>query len=124
MSENNGNSTSLRLKTGLAEMLKGGVIMDVMSVAQAQIAEQAGAVAVMALERVPAIIRAEGGVSRMANPKLIKEIMAAVSVPVMAKARIGHFAEAQVLQAIGVDFIDESEVLTPADEAHHIDKHA
>jgi pyridoxal 5'-phosphate synthase pdxS subunit len=120
----NGNSTSLRLKTGLAEMLKGGVIMDVMSVAQAQIAEQAGAVAVMALERVPAIIRAEGGVSRMANPKLIKEIMGTVNIPVMAKCRIGHFAEAQVLQEIGVDYIDESEVLTPADEEHHVDKHA
>ena len=117
-------STSLRLKIGLAEMLKGGVIMDVMNVEQARIAEESGAVAVMALERVPAMIRAEGGVARMANPKLIKEIMAAVSVPVMAKARIGHFAEAQILEAIGVDFIDESEVLTPADEAHHIDKHA
>ena len=115
---------SLRLKTGLAEMLKGGVIMDVMSVEQAYIAEQAGAVAVMALERVPAMIRAEGGVARMANPKLIKEIMAAATIPVMAKARIGHFAEAQVLQTLGVDFIDESEVLTPADESHHIDKHA
>ena len=125
---NNGNSTgsgtSLRLKTGLAEMLKGGVIMDVMNVEQARIAEEAGAVSVMALERVPAMIRAEGGVARMANPKLIKEIMAAVSVPVMAKARIGHFVEAQVLQELGVDFIDESEVLTPADEKHHIDKHA
>jgi pyridoxal 5'-phosphate synthase pdxS subunit len=105
-------------------MLKGGVIMDVMNVEQARIAEEAGAVSVMALERVPAMIRAEGGVARMANPKLIKEIMAAVSIPVMAKARIGHFAEAQVLQEIGVDFIDESEVLTPADEANHIDKHA
>src|SRR5271155_511124 len=126
MSTNNGATagTGLRLKLGLAEMLKGGVIMDVMNVEQARIAEEAGAVSVMALERVPAMIRAEGGVARMANPKLIKEIMAAVSVPVMAKARIGHFAEAQVLQAIGVDFIDESEVLTPADEAHHIDKHA
>jgi pyridoxal 5'-phosphate synthase pdxS subunit len=117
-------STSLRLKIGLAEMLKGGVIMDVMNVEQARIAEEAGATSVMALERVPAMIRAEGGVARMANPKLIKEIMAAVSIPVMAKARIGHFAEAQILQEIGVDFIDESEVLTPADEAHHIDKHA
>ena len=124
MSENNGNYTSLRLKVGLAEMLKGGVIMDVMSVAQAEVAEKTGAVAVMALERVPAIIRAEGGVSRMANPKLIKEIMRAVSIPVMAKCRIGHFAEAQVLQEIGVDYIDESEVLTPADEEHHVDKHA
>src|SRR5471030_2030949 len=122
MSDTNGNG--LRLKIGLAEMLKGGVIMDVMSAEQAEIAEKAGACAVMALERVPAMIRAEGGVARMANPKLIKEIQAAVSIPVMAKARIGHFAEAQVLQALGVDFIDESEVLTPADEAHHIDKHA
>src|ERR1700761_182469 len=125
---NNGNtntsSTGLRLKLGLAEMLKGGVIMDVMNVEQARIAEEAGAVSVMALERVPAMIRAEGGVARMANPKLIKEIMAAVSIPVMAKARIGHFVEAQVLQSIGVDFIDESEVLTMADEANHIDKHA
>jgi pyridoxal 5'-phosphate synthase pdxS subunit len=124
---NNGNSSGsagLRLKVGLAEMLKGGVIMDVMNVEQARIAEQAGAVAVMALERVPAMIRAEGGVARMANPKLIKEIIAAVSIPVMAKARIGHFAEAQILQQLGVDFIDESEVLTPADEVHHIDKHA
>src|ERR1700734_2807043 len=123
MSENNGNN-SLRLKTGLAEMLKGGVIMDVMSVEQAEVAEKAGATSVMALERVPAIIRAEGGVSRMANPKLIKQIIDAVSIPVMAKARIGHFVEAQVLQTLGVDFIDESEVLTPADETHHIDKHA
>ena len=120
----NGAGTSLRLKTGLAEMLKGGVIMDVMNVEQARIAEEAGAVSVMALERVPAMIRAEGGVARMANPKLIREIMAAVSIPVMAKARIGHFVEAQVLQSLGVDFIDESEVLTPADEMHHIDKHA
>jgi pyridoxal 5'-phosphate synthase pdxS subunit len=118
------NGTSLRLKIGLAEMLKGGVIMDVMNVEQAKIAEQAGAVAVMALERVPAMIRAEGGVARMANPKLIKEIIASVSIPVMAKARIGHFAEAQILQHLGVDFIDESEVLTMADETHHIDKHA
>src|SRR5271167_5000844 len=122
----NGNysGTSLRLKVGLAEMLKGGVIMDVMNVEQARIAEEAGAVAVMALERVPAMIRAEGGVARMANPKLIKEIIETVSIPVMAKARIGHFAEAQILQHLGVDFIDESEVLTPADELHHIDKHA
>jgi pyridoxal 5'-phosphate synthase pdxS subunit len=119
-----GSEPGLRLKVGLAEMLKGGVIMDVMNVEQARIAEQAGAVAVMALERVPAMIRAEGGVARMANPKLIREIIAAVSIPVMAKARIGHFAEAQILQELGVDFIDESEVLTPADEAHHIDKHA
>ena len=124
MSENNGSNTSLRLKIGLAEMLKGGVIMDVMSVAQAEVAEKAGAVAVMALERVPAQIRAEGGVARMASPKKIREIMATVSIPVMAKCRIGHFAEAQVLQELGVDYIDESEVLTPADEAHHVDKHA
>ena len=122
MSENNGSNTSLRLKIGLAEMLKGGVIMDVMSVAQAEVAEKAGAVAVMALERVPAIIRAEGGVSRMANPRLIKQIMATVSIPVMAKCRIGHFAEARVLEALEVDYIDESEVLTPADEEDHIDK--
>ena len=124
MSQNNGNSTSLRLKTGLAEMLKGGVIMDVTNAEQAVIAENAGAVAVMALERVPAQIRAEGGVARMASPKKIREIMAAVSIPVMAKCRIGHFAEAQILQELGVDYIDESEVLTPADEAHHVDKHA
>jgi pyridoxal 5'-phosphate synthase pdxS subunit len=118
------SSTGLRLKVGLAEMLKGGVIMDVMNVEQAKIAEAAGAVAVMALERVPAMIRAEGGVARMAKPSLIKQIISTVSIPVMAKARIGHFAEAQILQELGVDFIDESEVLTPADEAHHIDKHA
>ena len=116
--------TTLRLKVGLAEMLKGGVIMDVTDEAQAVIAERAGAVAVMALERVPAQIRAEGGVARMASPKKIREIMATVSIPVMAKCRIGHFAEAQVLQEIGVDFIDESEVLTPADELYHVDKHA
>jgi pyridoxal 5'-phosphate synthase pdxS subunit len=127
MSERNGTGTTrdvLRLKVGLAEMLKGGVIMDVMNVEQARIAEESGASAVMALERVPAMIRAEGGVARMANPKLIREIMSAVSIPVMAKARIGHFAEAQILQELGVDYIDESEVLTPADEVHHIDKHA
>ncbi len=123
MSDNNGSS-GLRLKTGLAEMLKGGVIMDVTNAEQATIAEKSGAVAVMALERVPAQIRAEGGVARMANPKRIREIMAAVSIPVMAKCRIGHFAEAQILQELGVDYIDESEVLTPADEAHHVDKHA
>src|ERR1700678_4205841 len=117
-------SSSLRLKLGLAEMLKGGVIMDVMNVEQARIAEEAGAIAVMARGRAPAMIRAEGGVARMASPKLIKEIIATVSIPVMAKARIGHFVEAQVLQEIGVDFIDESEVLTPADEVYHIDKHA
>ncbi len=114
---------SLRLKTGLAEMLKGGVIMDVMDVEQARIAEEAGAVAVMALERVPAMIRAEGGVARMSHPGMIKAIQAAVSIPVMAKVRIGHFVEAQILEALNVDFIDESEVLTPADELHHIDKH-
>ncbi len=124
MSQNNGSSTSLRLKTGLAEMLKGGVIMDVTNAEQAVIAEKAGAVSVMALERVPAQIRAEGGVARMASPKKIREIMASVSIPVMAKCRIGHFAEAQILQELGVDYIDESEVLTPADEAHHVDKHA
>ena len=123
MSENNGSS-GLRLKVGLAEMLKGGVIMDVTNAEQATIAEKAGAVAVMALERVPAQIRAEGGVARMASPKKIRGIMAAVSIPVMAKCRIGHFAEAQILQELGVDYIDESEVLTPADEAHHVDKHA
>jgi pyridoxal 5'-phosphate synthase pdxS subunit len=120
----NGHSTSLRLKTGLAEMLKGGVIMDVTDAKQAEIAEKAGAVAVMALERVPAQIRAEGGVARMAAPRKIREIMAAVSIPVMAKCRIGHFAEAQILEQLGVDYIDESEVLTPADESHHVDKHA
>ena len=111
-----------KLKKGLAEMLKGGVIMDVVSAEQAKIAEEAGAVAVMALERVPADIRATGGVARMADPKIIKEIMKAVTIPVMAKARIGHFVEAQVLEALGVDYIDESEVLTPADENYHIDK--
>ena len=113
---------TLRVKTGLAEMLKGGVIMDVTTAEQAKIAEDAGACAVMALERVPADIRAEGGVARMADPNKIVEIMEAVTIPVMAKARIGHFVEAQVLQALGVDYVDESEVLTPADEAHHIDK--
>ena len=123
MSEMNGNP-DLRLKTGLAEMLKGGVIMDVTNASQAEIAEKAGAVAVMALERVPAQIRAEGGVARMASPKIIREIMEAVTIPVMAKCRIGHFAEAQILQELGVDYVDESEVLTPADEAHHVDKHA
>jgi pyridoxal 5'-phosphate synthase pdxS subunit len=112
----------MKLKVGLAEMLKGGVIMDVTTAEQAKIAEDAGAVAVMALERVPADIRKEGGVARMASVKIIKEIMAAVTIPVMAKARIGHFAEAQVLESVGVDYIDESEVLTPADEEHHIDK--
>lgn len=114
--------TDIRLKTGLAEMLKGGVIMDVVNREQAAIAEKAGAVAVMALERVPADIRKEGGVARMADPQKVQEIMEAVSIPVMAKARIGHFVEAQVLESLGVDYIDESEVLTPADEEHHIDK--
>jgi pyridoxal 5'-phosphate synthase pdxS subunit len=122
MSQQNGNQ-GLRLKTGLAEMLKGGVIMDVTDARQAEIAQKAGASAVMALERVPAQIRAEGGVARMASPKKIREIMAAVNIPVMAKCRIGHFAEAQVLEALGVDYIDESEVLTPADEEHHVNKH-
>ena len=113
-----------RVKRGLAEMLRGGVIMDVVTAEQARIAEDAGAVAVMALERVPADIRAQGGVARMSDPALIEAIVHAVTIPVMAKARIGHFAEAQVLEALGVDYIDESEVLTPADEAHHIDKWA
>src|SRR5271157_5058654 len=112
------------VKRGLAEMLRGGVIMDVVDAEQAKVAEDAGAVAVMALERVPADIRRDGGVARMSDPALIEGITAAVTIPVMAKARIGHFAEAQVLAALGVDFIDESEVLTPADEAHHIDKWA
>ena len=111
-----------RVKRGMAEMLKGGVIMDVVTPEQAKIAEDAGAVAVMALERVPADIRAQGGVARMSDPDLIDGIISAVSIPVMAKARIGHFVEAQILQALGVDYIDESEVLTPADYAHHIDK--
>ncbi len=129
MADSNGNGykpstpSGLRLKVGLAEMLKGGVIMDVTDAHQSEIAERAGAVAVMALERVPAQIRAEGGVARMASIAVIREIMSASSIPVMAKARIGHFAEAQALQALGVDFIDESEVLTPADEVYHIDKH-
>ena len=112
----------MKLKVGLAEMLKGGVIMDVTNAEQAKIAEEAGACAVMALERVPADIRKEGGVARMASIKIIKEIMETVTIPVMAKARIGHFAEAQVLEAVGADYIDESEVLTPADEEHHINK--
>ena len=115
-------SDDFRLKVGLAEMLKGGVIMDVTNVEQAKIAEKAGASAVMALERVPSDIRKEGGVSRMASIKIIRQIMDTVSIPVMAKARIGHFTEARVLEALGVDYIDESEVLTPADEEHHIDK--
>ena len=113
-----------RVKRGMAEMLKGGVIMDVVTPEQAKIAEDAGAVAVMALERVPADIRTQGGVARMSDPDMVEGIVSAVSIPVMAKARIGHFVEAQVLQALGVDYVDESEVLTPADEAHHIDKWA
>jgi pyridoxal 5'-phosphate synthase pdxS subunit len=117
-------AATMRLKTGLAEMLKGGVIMDVTNAEQAKIAEDAGAVAVMALERVPADIRKEGGVARMASIKVIREIMSTVSIPVMAKVRIGHFAEAQVLQSLGVDYVDESEVLTPADESNHVDKFA
>ncbi len=125
MSTENGNSQkgTWRVKVGLAQMLKGGVIMDVVTPEQAKIAEDAGACAVMALERVPADIRADGGVARMSDPGMIQRIMDAVSIPVMAKARIGHFVEAQILEAIGVDYIDESEVLTPADEAHHINKH-
>src|SRR5579864_4057138 len=115
---------SVRVKRGLAEMLRGGVIMDVVTAEHAKVAEDAGAVAVMALERVPADIRRDGGVARMSDPALIEGIQAAVTIPVMAKARIGHFAEAQVLQALGVDYIDESEVLTPADEANHVDKWA
>ena len=121
--DTNGSTGTFRLKKGLAEMLKGGVIIDIISAEQAKIAEGAGAVAVMALERVPVDIRKAGGVARMADPKKIKEIMKAVTIPVMAKARIGHFAEAQILQALGVDYADESEVLTPAGE-NHIDKHA
>src|SRR5687768_2154309 len=114
----------MRVKTGLAEMLEGGVIMDVVTPEQARIAEESGAVAVMALERVPSDIRRDGGVARMSDPELIEGIKAAVTIPVMAKARIGHFVEAQVLESLGVDYVDESEVLTPADEAHHIDKWA
>jgi len=127
----NGNTTNgatsstgtFAVKAGLAQMLKGGVIMDVVTAEQARIAEEAGACAVMALERVPADIRKDGGVSRMSDPRMIKEIIAAVTIPVMAKARIGHFVEAQILEALGVDYIDESEVLTPADEDNHINKH-
>ena len=122
-SGNNANSNEWRVKVGLAEMLKGGVIMDVTNAEQARIAEKAGACAVMALERVPSDIRKEGGVARMASIKVIREIMAAVTIPVMAKVRIGHFSEAEVLQALEVDFIDESEVLTPADEENHVWKH-
>ena len=122
MAEIQRETGGVRVKRGLAEMLKGGVIMDVTTAEQAKIAEDAGAVAVMALERVPADIRAEGGVVRMADPEKVAEIVEAVSIPVMAKCRIGHFVEAQVLQSLGVDYIDESEVLTPADEAHHVNK--
>ena len=123
VSTNGSSSTGTqRVKRGLAEMLKGGVIMDVVNSDQAKIAEDAGACAVMALERVPADIRRDGGVARMSDPKMIIEIQASVQIPVMAKVRIGHFVEAQILQSLGVDFIDESEVLTPADETHHIDK--
>lgn len=114
---------TFEVKKGLAQMLKGGVIMDVVTAEHAKIAEDAGAVAVMALERVPADIRADGGVARMSDPGLIQDIMAAVSIPVMAKVRIGHFVEAQILESLGVDYVDESEVLTPADEAHHVNKH-
>ena len=125
MSENTAKATGTgRVKRGMAEMLKGGVIMDVVTPEQARIAEGAGAVAVMALERVPADIRAQGGVSRMSDPDMVEGIISAVTIPVMAKARIGHFVEAQILQSLGVDYIDESEVLTPADEANHIDKWA
>ncbi len=121
----NGQSTgTFRVKSGMAQMLKGGVIMDVVNAEQAKVAEEAGAVAVMALERVPADIRVQGGVARMSDPEMIQGIQEVVSIPVMAKARIGHFVEAQVLEALEVDYIDESEVLTPADEAHHIDKAA
>ena len=126
MTESNGHGAqkgTFRVKAGLAEMLKGGVIMDVVNADQARIAQEAGACAVMALERVPADIRRDGGVARMSDPRLIKEIKAAVTIPVMAKCRIGHFVEARILEALGVDYIDESEVLTPADEENHIDKH-
>ncbi len=122
MAEGNGRTGTMRVKTGLAQMLKGGVIMDVTTPEQARIAEEAGACAVMALERIPADIRADGGVARMSDPEMVAGIQAAVSIPVMAKCRIGHFVEAQVLEALEIDFIDESEVLTPADESHHIDK--
>ncbi len=118
-----GKTGDWRVKSGLAQMLKGGVIMDVVTPEQAKIAEEAGACAVMALERVPADIRADGGVARMADPEVIARIMETVTIPVMAKCRIGHFVEAQVLEALGVDYIDESEVLTPADERHHVNKH-
>ncbi|KAI9818511.1 MAG: Pyridoxal 5'-phosphate synthase subunit snz1 [Pycnora praestabilis] len=120
--DTNGGTTKFTVKAGLARMLQGGVIMDVVNAEQARIAEEAGACAVMALERVPADIRVEGGVARMSDPKMIKEIMETVTIPVMAKARIGHFVECQILEAIGVDYIDESEVLTPADAVHHVEK--
>ncbi|KAJ5134103.1 hypothetical protein N7448_000876 [Penicillium atrosanguineum] len=122
MAAQNGTSNDFTVKAGLAQMLKGGVIMDVVNAEQARIAEEAGAAAVMALERVPADIRVEGGVARMSDPSMIKEIMEAVTIPVMAKARIGHFVECQILEAIGVDYIDESEVLTPADDVYHVTK--
>ncbi len=122
MTESSRDTGTLRVKTGLAEMLKGGVIMDVVNAEQAKIAEDAGAVAVMSLERVPADIRAAGGVARMADPTRVEEIVGSVSIPVMAKCRIGHFVEAQILQSLGVDYIDESEVLSPADEEHHVNK--
>ncbi|PYH68631.1 pyridoxal 5'-phosphate synthase subunit PdxS [Aspergillus vadensis CBS 113365] len=121
--DSNGTANTFTLKAGLAQMLKGGVIMDVVNAEQARIAEEAGAAAVMALERVPADIRATGGVARMSDPGMIKEIQKAVTIPVMAKARIGHFVECQILEAIGVDYIDESEVLTPADDVYHVTKH-
>ena len=124
MAENGQLTGTFRVKSGMAQMLKGGVIMDVVNAEQAKVAEEAGAVAVMALERVPADIRSQGGVARMSDPEMISGIQEAVSIPVMAKARIGHFVEAQVLEALEVDYVDESEVLTPADEAHHIDKWA
>src|SRR5438093_3620523 len=123
MIDNEAQKSTWKTKVGLAEMLKGGVIMDVTNAEQASIAEEAGAVAVMALERVPSDIRAQGGVARMADPVKVREIMDAVTIPVMAKARIGHFVEAQILEELGVDFVDESEVLTPADEQFHINKH-
>src|SRR3954469_15458223 len=124
MTENRERTGTFRVKSGMAQMLKGGVIMDVVDAEQAKIAEETGAVAVMALERVPADIRAQGGVARMSDPEKIVEMQEAVTIPVMAKARIGHFVEAQILEALEVDYVDESEVLTPADEAHHIDKWA
>ncbi|KAL4806140.1 pyridoxine biosynthesis protein pyroA [Aspergillus unguis] len=123
MAATNGASNDFTVKAGLAQMLKGGVIMDVVNAEQARIAEEAGAAAVMALERVPADIRAQGGVARMSDPTMIKEIMEAVTIPVMAKARIGHFVECQILESIGIDYIDESEVLTPADNLYHVTKH-